>query len=38
MTNKEIKEIIEQHQHWIKEDCEGWKDKKADLSGAMLLS
>ena len=36
MTNEEIKEIIEKHQHWLKEDCEGWEDMNADLRGANL--
>ena len=36
MTQEELDKIVEQHQHWIKEDCEGWKDMKADLSGADL--
>ena len=36
MTNKEIKEIIEKHQHWLKEDCEGWENMKANLRGADL--
>lgn len=36
MTNEEIKEIIEKHQHWLKEDCEGWENMKADLRGADL--
>jgi len=36
MTNEEIKDIIEQHQHWIKEDCEGWENMKANLSGTDL--
>lgn len=36
MTNEEIKEIIENHQHWLKEDCEGWEDMKANLCGANL--
>ena len=35
-TQEELKKIIENHQHWIKEDCEGWKYMKADLSGANL--
>jgi hypothetical protein len=26
MTNEEIKEIIEKHQHWLKKDCEGWEE------------
>ena len=36
MTNEEIKEIIENHQHWLKEDCEGWEDMRADLYRANL--
>jgi len=37
MTNEDIKDIIEQHQHWIKEDCEGWENMKANLFGANLF-
>ena len=36
MTQEELDKIVEQHQHWLKEDCEGWEDMKADLSGADL--
>ena len=36
MTQEELDKIVEQHQHWIKEDCEGWEDMKANLSGANL--
>ena len=36
MTKKELDKIVEQHQHWLKEDCEGWEDMKADLHGADL--
>ena len=36
MTNEEIKEIIEKHLHWLKEDCEGWENMKANLRGANL--
>ena len=35
-TSEELKTIIENHQHWLKEDCEGWEDMKANLSGANL--
>ena len=31
MTREELDKILEQHQHWLKEDCEGWEDMKADL-------
>ena len=36
MTQEELNKIVEQHQHWIHEDCEGWEDMKANLSGADL--
>ncbi len=36
MTQEELDKIIEQHQHWLKEDCEGWEDMRADLSWADL--
>lgn len=36
MTQEELYKIVEQHQHWLKEDCEGWEDMKADLSEANL--
>ena len=36
MTQEELDKIVEQHKHWIKQDCEGWEDMKADLSVADL--
>ena len=36
MTQKELDKIIEQHQHWLNQDCEGWEDMKANLSDADL--
>ena len=36
MTQKELDKIVEQHQDWLKEDCEGWEDMRADLRGADL--
>ena len=36
MTQEELDKIVEQHQHWIKEDCEGWGDMRANLYGANL--
>ena len=36
MTQEELEKIVQQHQHWLKEDCEGWEDMRADLSGADL--
>ena len=36
MTQEELDKIVEQHKHWLNEDCEGWEGMKADLSGADL--
>ena len=36
MTQEELDKIVEQHQHWIKEDCECWEEMKANLRGANL--
>ena len=34
--DKTLAEVIENHKHWWNEDCEGWIDMRADLSGADL--
>ena len=31
-TQEQLKQIDEQHEHWIREDCAGWETMKADLS------
>ena len=36
MTQEELDKIVEQHQHWLKEDCDGWEDMRAYLKGAYL--
>ena len=36
MTQEELNKIVEQHQHWLKEDVDGWEDMRADLTGANL--
>ena len=36
MTQQELDTIIEKHQHWLKEDCEGWEGMRAYLYGADL--
>lgn len=36
MTQQELYEIVERHQHWLKEDCEGWEGMRANLYGAYL--
>lgn len=33
MTQEELDKIVEQHQHWLKKDCEGWEHMKAYLRG-----
>ena len=36
MTEKEIKDVLEKHQHWLNKDVEGWKNMRADLREADL--
>ena len=36
MTQEELNKIVEQHQHWLREDCEGWEGMRADLTRADL--
>ena len=36
MDEKKLKEVLENHKHWLNEDCDGWQDMKADLSEANL--
>ena len=36
MTREELSTILENHKHWINEDCEGWEDMKANLRDAEL--
>ena len=36
MTQEELDKIVEQHKHWIKQDCEGWEGMRANLSKATL--
>ena len=36
MTQEELNKIVKQHQHWLKEDCDGWEDMRAYLRGADL--
>lgn len=36
MTKEELKTIIENHKHWLEEDCEGWEGMKATLRYANL--
>ena len=36
MDSEKLKEILENHKHWLNEDCDGWQDMRANLSGANL--
>ena len=36
ITQEELDKIVEQHKHWLNEDCEGWEGMKANLCGANL--
>ena len=36
MEAAKLKEILDKHLHWIREDAEGWEDMRANLSGADL--
>lgn len=36
VTAEELKTILENHKHWLNEDCEGWEGMRADLSNADL--
>ena len=36
MKVSELKEILDKHLHWIREDAEGWENMRANLSGADL--
>ena len=36
MTREELSTILENHKHWINEDCEGWENMKANLCGVDL--
>ena len=35
-TKEELKTILDNHRHWVNEDCVGWEDMRAYLSGAYL--
>ena len=36
MTQEELNKFLENHKHWLNEDCEGWESMRADLTGADL--
>ena len=37
ITEEELKKILENHKHWLEEDCEDWGNMRADLRGADLI-
>ena len=36
MTREELEKVLKNHQHWLREDVEGWQNMRADLRGANL--
>jgi len=36
MTREELNNVLENHKHWLNEDCDGWRDMKANLCDANL--
>lgn len=36
MTEEKLNKILENHKHWLNEDCEGWENMKANLCDAYL--
>ena len=36
MNREKLNKILENHKHWIMEDCEGWENMRADLCEANL--
>ena len=38
ITKEELQKVLENHLHWLREDCDGWEKMKADLSNTDLRS
>lgn len=36
MTQEKLNKIIENHQHWLNQDCEGWENMRAYIRNADL--
>ena len=36
LTREKLNKILEEHKHWIDEDCKNWKEMRADLRNAYL--
>ena len=37
ISQEELNKIIENHKHWLMQDCENWMDMRADLSNTILV-
>ena len=38
LTREKLNKILEEHKHWIDEDCKNWEEMRADLCNADLRS
>ena len=36
ITKEELQKVLENHLHWLREDCDGWENMRADLSDTDL--
>lgn len=36
ITKEELEKVLENHLHWLREDCDGWENMRADLSNTDL--
>ena len=36
LTQEQINKMLEEHKHWLNEDCEGWETTKVDFSSCDL--
>ena len=36
MTQEKLNKVLENHKHWLNEDCEGWESMRVNLRGADL--
>ena len=36
MTQEKLSKVLEAHKHYLAQDCEGWENMRANLSGADL--
>ena len=36
LTREKLNKILEEHKHWIDEDCKNWEEMRADLSVADM--